>query len=52
MSSRNAALILEEMPDGLSVEILQGLSNEARASILGRMDPRVAARLVSIMSVQ
>jgi flagellar motility protein MotE (MotC chaperone) len=52
MSSRNAALILEEMPDGLSVEILQGLSSEARASILGRMDPRIAARLLSIMSVQ
>ena len=50
MSARNAAQIVEEMNEGLAVEILQGMPSEARASILGRMDARRAARMVEIMS--
>jgi len=52
MSPRNAAQIAEELREDLAVEILQGLPNDARASILGRMDARRAARLVDLMSVQ
>ena len=52
MSPRNAAQIAEELREDLAVEILQGMPNDARASILGRMDARRAARLVDLMSVQ
>jgi len=52
MSARNAAQIAEELREDLAVEILQGMPNEARASILGRMDARRAARLVDLMSAQ
>jgi flagellar motility protein MotE (MotC chaperone) len=50
MSARNAAQIVEEMSEGLAVEILQGMPSEARASILSRMNARRAARLVEFMS--
>jgi len=52
MSARNAAQIAEELREDLAVEILLGMPNEARASILGRMDARRAARLVDLMSAQ
>ena len=52
MSARNAAQIVEEMRDDLAVRILQGLTNDARASILGRMDAKKAARLVELMAMQ
>jgi len=52
MSARNAAKIVEEMRDDLAVKILQGLTNDARASILGRMDARNAARLVDLLARQ
>jgi len=52
MSARSAAQIAEELREDLAVEILQGMPNEARASILGRMDARRAARLVDLMSAQ
>ena len=52
MSGRNAAKIVEEMRDDLAVKILQGLTNEARASILGKMDAKKAARLVDLLAGQ
>ena len=52
MQARNAAQIVEEMRDDLAVKILQGLTNDARASILGRMDARKAARLIELLSMQ
>ena len=52
MSSRNAAKIVEEMRDDLAVKILQGLTNDARASILGKMDAKKAARLVDLLARQ
>ena len=52
MSSRNSAQIVEEMRDELAVKILQGLTSDARASILGKMDARKAARLVELLSTQ
>ena len=50
MSARNAAQIVEEMSERLAIEILQGMPSEARASILGRMNARRAARLVELLS--
>ena len=52
MSARSSAQIVEEMRDDLAVRILQGLNSDARASILGRMDAKKAARLVELMSRQ
>ena len=52
MSARNSAQIVEEMKDELAVKILQGLTSEARASILGKMDAKNAARLVELMTNQ
>ena len=52
MTARNAAQIVEEIRDDLAVKILQGLNNDARASILGRMDAKKAARLVELLSTQ
>ena len=52
MTPRSAAQIVEEMKEELAVKILQGLGNDTRASILGRMDVRKAARLVELMSIQ
>jgi len=52
MSPRNAAQIIEEMGDDLAVKILQGLANDARASILSKLDAKKAARLVGLMSIQ
>jgi flagellar motility protein MotE (MotC chaperone) len=52
MSARNSAQIVEEMRDELAVKILQGLTSDARASILGKMDARKAARLVELLSTQ
>jgi flagellar motility protein MotE (MotC chaperone) len=52
MSARNAAQIVEEISDNTAVKILQGLNNDARASILARMDAKKAARLVELLSRQ
>ncbi|MDR2527655.1 MAG: MgtE intracellular region [Synergistaceae bacterium] len=52
MSSRNAAQIVEQLRDPLAVRLLQKLPNEARASILGKMDPKRAARLTELMTVE
>jgi flagellar motility protein MotE (MotC chaperone) len=50
MSSSRAAKITEEMREDLAVKILQGLTSEARSSILGRMDAKKAARLVDLLA--
>ncbi|MCL2010888.1 MAG: hypothetical protein FWG71_10165 [Synergistaceae bacterium] len=50
MSARNAAQIVENMREDLAVKILSGLNNDARASILSRMDAQRAARLVDLLS--
>jgi flagellar motility protein MotE (MotC chaperone) len=50
MSARNAAQIVEQVAEPLAVELLQKLPVDARASILGKMDPRKAARLTELMA--
>ncbi|MDR1965448.1 MAG: MgtE intracellular region [Synergistaceae bacterium] len=45
MSPRNAAAILEKLDENLAVSILDGLPQDARGTLLGRMDAEVAARL-------
>ncbi|MDR3281075.1 MAG: MgtE intracellular region [Synergistaceae bacterium] len=45
MSPRNAAAILEKLNDNLAVTILDGLPQDARGNLLGRMDAEIAARL-------
>ncbi|MDR1378967.1 MAG: MgtE intracellular region [Synergistaceae bacterium] len=50
MSARNAAQIVEQVTEPLAVELLQKLPADARASILGKMDPRKAARLTELMA--
>jgi hypothetical protein len=52
MSARNAAQIVEQVAEPLAVELLQKLPVDARASILGKMDPRKAARLTEMMAGQ
>ena len=50
MSARNAAQIVEQVREPLAVELLQKLPVDARASILGKMDPKKAARLTELMA--
>ncbi|MDR1978418.1 MAG: MgtE intracellular region [Synergistaceae bacterium] len=50
MSPRNAAQIVEQVREPLAVELLQKLPPDARASILGKMDPKKAARLTERMA--
>jgi hypothetical protein len=50
MSPRNAAQVVEQLTEGLAVELLQKLPVDARASILGKMDPGKAARLTELMA--
>jgi flagellar motility protein MotE (MotC chaperone) len=50
MSARNAAQIVEQVSESLAVELLQKLPVDARASILGKMEPRKAARLTERMA--
>ena len=45
MSPRNAAAILEKLDEGLAVSILDGLPQDSRGTLLGRMDAEKAARL-------
>ncbi|MDR3265921.1 MAG: hypothetical protein LBT15_07920 [Synergistaceae bacterium] len=51
MSPRNAALIVEQLSEGIAVELLQKLPVDARASILGKMEPKKAARLTEFLAV-
>ena len=50
MSARNAAQIVEQLREGLAVDLLKKLPVDARASILGKMKPQRAARLTELMS--
>ncbi|GHS93992.1 hypothetical protein AGMMS50276_05670 [Synergistales bacterium] len=50
MSARNAAQIIEQVSEPLAVELLQKLPVDARGSILGKMEPRKAARLTELMA--
>jgi flagellar motility protein MotE (MotC chaperone) len=50
MSPRNAAQIVEQLSEPLAVELLQKLPADARASILGKMQPPKAARLTELMA--
>jgi flagellar motility protein MotE (MotC chaperone) len=45
MSPRNAASILEKLNEDLAVTILDGLPQDTRGTLLGRMDAEIAARL-------
>ena len=45
ISPRRAALILEQLREDLAVKLLEGMPQDARASILGRMEAVRAARL-------
>ena len=45
MSARNAASILERLDENLAVSILDGLPQDTRGTLLGRMDADKAARL-------
>ena len=45
MSPRNAAAILEKLDEKLAVSILDGLPQDSRGTLLGRMDAEKAARL-------
>jgi flagellar motility protein MotE (MotC chaperone) len=45
MSPRNAAAILEKLDENLAVAILDGLPQDARGTLLGRMDAEIAANL-------
>ncbi|MDR2175862.1 MAG: MotE family protein [Synergistaceae bacterium] len=50
MSARNAAQIVEQVSEPLAVELLQKLPVDVRGSILGKMDPKKAARLTELMA--
>jgi flagellar motility protein MotE (MotC chaperone) len=50
MSPRNAALIVEQVSEPLAVELLQKLPVDVRGSILGKMEPKKAARLTERMA--
>ena len=45
MSPRNAASIMERLEESLAVAILDGLPQDTRGTLLGRMDADTAARL-------
>jgi flagellar motility protein MotE (MotC chaperone) len=45
MSPRNAAAIMEKLDDNLAVAILDGLPQDTRGNLLGRMDADIAAKL-------
>ena len=50
MSARNAAAVIEQLRDNLAVDLLMKLPNDARASILGKVNPQKAARLTELMA--
>ncbi|MCL1875273.1 MAG: hypothetical protein FWF87_03305 [Synergistaceae bacterium] len=45
ISPRRAAQIMAQLPDHLAAELMKKLSQDARASILAKMDPKRAARI-------
>lgn len=52
MSPRNAAQIVEQISEPLAVELLQKLPIDIRGAILGKMDPKKAARLTELMTLE
>ncbi|MDR1482359.1 MAG: MgtE intracellular region, partial [Synergistaceae bacterium] len=50
MSVRNAASIIEKLNDNLAVAVLDGLPEDIRANMLGRMDSTKAAELTEQLS--
>jgi len=50
ISPRRAALIMAQLPDHLAVELLKKLPQDARASILGKMEPRRAAKITEVLA--
>ena len=51
MKAKQAAAIFDTMTDDLQLvaDILLNMSTQARADILGKMDPEIAAKLTAIM---
>jgi flagellar motility protein MotE (MotC chaperone) len=45
ISPRRAALIMEQLREDLAIKLLERMPQDARASILGRMEAAMAARL-------
>ncbi|MDR1732631.1 MAG: hypothetical protein LBR61_11120 [Synergistaceae bacterium] len=52
ISPRSAAQIVEQIDEGLAVGLLRKLPVDARASILGKMEPKKAARLTERMALE
>jgi flagellar motility protein MotE (MotC chaperone) len=50
MSARNAAAIIEKLNPNLAVAILEGLPEDSRANILGRIEAATAAVLTEMLS--
>ena len=50
MSARNAAAIVEKLTPELAVAILEGLPEDTRANILGRIEATTAAVLTERLS--
>lgn len=48
MDREQAALIFQNMDDGLAISILTELPNKARGEILAKMDPKLAAKLTKL----
>lgn len=52
MSPKNAAAILEKTDPNLVVTVLEGMPQDTRAKILGRMTPEFAAKLMEQLSTR
>ena len=50
ISPRRSAQIVAQLPDHLAVELMKNLPQDARASILSKMDPKRAARLTESLA--
>ena len=50
ISPRRSAQIVAQLPDHLAVELMRNLPQDARASILSKMDPKRAARLTESLA--
>jgi flagellar motility protein MotE (MotC chaperone) len=52
ISPRRAALIMEQLREDLAVKLLERMPQDARASILGRMEAAMAARLTERLAAR
>ncbi|MBR1439389.1 MAG: hypothetical protein IJ587_12735 [Synergistaceae bacterium] len=50
MSPKSAAAVVEQLRDAMAVELLMRLPNDARASIMGKIEPTKAARITELMA--